>query len=336
MRIVELLQQSRVLIVFPIAPLSNLNYEKACVLFCIGAMYSQLGCRESRISTDGIRKSCNFFQHAAGCFKYIDKEIISDFRGTPPLDISSTSLRALVSLMLAQAQECIWQKAMMEHMKPGTIARLALKVAEYYESALTEHKHDGGATTTSIFTNQWQTYMQLKTAYFNAVAQYHKANECISQGRYGEEIGRLRLAEMHNRKALDCIVGSLGGGLFFGSNTNGLVHESFTKNVRALEESIERDLIRAERDNDLVYLEPVPDATQLPPILRSDMVKPMIPTGVVDPAQRWSTSHERPMFEKLVPFAVHQAASVYSDRKDFIISNSICGPCNEVQEEYKR
>lgn len=298
-------------------------------------MYSQLGCRESRISTDGIRKSCNFFQHAAGCFKYIDKEIISDFRGTPPDDISSTSLRALVSLMLAQAQECIWQKAMMEHMKPGTIARLALKVAEYYESASTEHKHDG-ATTRSIFTNQWQTYMQLKTAYFNAVAQYHKANECISQGRYGEEIGRLRLAETHNRKALDCIVGSLGGGLFFGNNTNGLVHESFTKNVRALEESIERDLMRAERDNDLVYLESVPDATQLPPILRSDMVKPMIPTGVVDPAQRWSNSHERPLFEKLVPFAVHQAASVYSDRKDFIVSNSICAPCNEVQEEYQK
>ncbi|KAG5455478.1 MAG: BRO1 domain-containing protein [Olpidium bornovanus] len=40
----------------------NLNYEKACILFNIGAMYSQLGEGENRTSADGLKKACLHFQ----------------------------------------------------------------------------------------------------------------------------------------------------------------------------------------------------------------------------------------------------------------------------------
>lgn len=241
------------------------------------------------------------------------------------------SLRSLQSLMLAQAQECIWQKAVMEHMKHGTIARLAIKVADFYNDVVPDN---------SLFLpSEWQSYIKIKACYFNAVAQYQKANECISQGRYGEEIGRLRVADSYNRKALDSIASSTRTILRRGGGGGFSMQESFIKDVKLLQEAIERDLIRAEKDNDVIYLETVPEPSQLAPILRSDMVKPIVPADIVDPTHWKKTSDgelNRPLFERLVPFAVHQAASVYADRKEFIVKMEIQAHCEQMSEEYSK
>ncbi|KAI9023694.1 BRO1-like domain-containing protein [Phycomyces nitens] len=299
----------------------NLFFEKSCILFSIGAVYSQLGCTEQRLSSDSIRKACSYFQQAAGCFKYIQREIVPDMRVVPMCDVSPEVLGTLIHLMLAQAQECVWQKAMMEHLKHGTIARLAIKVADFYESVLKD--------IPSCIPEEWQTYTRIKASYFVAVAQYHKANECISQGRYGEEIGRLRVAEKANRCALDLIVSS------FQLAQNGVMHAGVFNEVRQLEEVIEHDLIRAEKDNDIVYVETVPEEAQLSPILRSDMVKPVIPPDLLEPAY-WKRHPEveirRPLFQALVPFAVHQAASMYKDKKELVVSE-ITSQCAKLNEE---
>ncbi|KAG0167349.1 pH-response regulator protein palA/rim20 [Apophysomyces sp. BC1015] len=297
---------------------SNLNYEKACVLFTMGAIFSHLGCNESRISTEGIRKACNYFQHAAGCFKYVQTDILPDMRTVPPTDLSHESLNACISLMLAQAQECVWQKAVMEHMKHGTIARLAIKVADFYE-----------AIEMGTLPPEWQTYVQIKASYFAANAQFQKANECISQAKYGEEIARLRLAEFHNRKALDAIASTFG----FLRGAVVQLPRSLLNDIRQLEESIERDLMRAEKDNDVVYLETVPEEGKLAPVLRSEMVKPAIPADVLNPADRLQSEAARPLFESLVPFAVHQAASVYADRKHYVVNVDIIERCKELRDE---
>jgi hypothetical protein len=42
--------------------ISNLNYEKACVLYRIAGLYSEFGCSQNWVSTDGIRKACQYFQ----------------------------------------------------------------------------------------------------------------------------------------------------------------------------------------------------------------------------------------------------------------------------------
>jgi programmed cell death 6-interacting protein len=41
----------------------------------------------------------------------LDGVIIPEMRITPPLDMSSETLNVLINTMLAQAQECFWQKA---------------------------------------------------------------------------------------------------------------------------------------------------------------------------------------------------------------------------------
>jgi hypothetical protein len=40
----------------------NMNYEKACVLYSIGAVYSQLGIAEERATTEGVKRACKYFQ----------------------------------------------------------------------------------------------------------------------------------------------------------------------------------------------------------------------------------------------------------------------------------
>lgn len=40
----------------------NGYFEKACVLFSIASMYSELGCSESKDSAEGARQSCIYFQ----------------------------------------------------------------------------------------------------------------------------------------------------------------------------------------------------------------------------------------------------------------------------------
>lgn len=224
--------------------------------------------------------------------------------------------------MMAQAHECIWQKAVMEHMKHGTVARLAVKVADLYEAFLSNiHKN--------MIPDDWSHNVEAKANYFQAVAQYQKANEAISNGRYGEEIARLRLAKTSNTAAL--------------THTKAL-HPSFVDQLTALDQSIDRDLIRAEKDNDLVYMETVPEPSQLTPILRSDMVKPTVPNFVTHP-NYWLVLADRPndplfikrpLFDKLVPFAVHQAISVFADKKDYIVKVDIVGKNQELNADQQR
>ncbi|CAO3677492.1 unnamed protein product [Umbelopsis ramanniana] len=313
----------------------NLNYEKACVLYSIAAMQSQLGVSENRATADGVRKACMYFQNAAGAFKHLQDVVIPEIRTAPTKDMTTSALNTLVSLMLAQAQECVWQKAAIDHLRDGTIARLAIQVAEYYDSA---YDLATNSSISGLYPQSWLSHMQIKTLHFKAAAQFRKATECISQNKYGEEIARLQLAESYVKKGLDMS----GSFLSRGSGVNEMV----INDLKSLQQIIQSNLARAQRDNDVIYLEPVPSSSALPPIVKSGMVKPMPTTEITDPVQLMmdnERSHGKmpypllglPLFQKLVPFAVHQAASVYFDRKERVLKVDIIGKLDELTGVYQ-
>lgn len=228
-------------------------------------------------------------------------------------------LDSLIALMMAQAHECIWQKAVMEHMRHGTVARLAIRVSDFYDLFL----------SSNLIPDTWKLYGVTKSNYFKSYAQYQKANEAISNGRYGEEIARLNLATASNALALQS------------STKSGLLNAAFIDQIHQLQHAIDRDLSRAEKDNDVVYMESIPE--DLAPILRSDMVKPSLPQFVLNPSY-WLTLADRPdnelfikrpLFELLVPFAVHQAASVYADKRDYIVKVEIVAKHQDLKSEYQ-
>ncbi|OZJ06787.1 hypothetical protein BZG36_00149 [Bifiguratus adelaidae] len=295
----------------------NLNYEKACILYNIGAMYSQLGSSENRSAGEGVKRACGYFQNAAGCFRHLQDVVIPEMRIPPTLDMSTAALNVLINLMLAQAQECFWQKAVIDGLKDGTIARLANKVGDFYDIAFDLATN---SSISGLYYPSWITHMQVKALHFSAAAQYRKASECIFQNKYGEEIARLQLAQDYVNKALD-----LRG-----------IRDPVYNDLKSLQEIIQKDLKRAEKDNDVIYLEPVPSSSSLPVIPRTEMVKPSVSAEIGDPIslmmRNESTGNRSnmphpimglPLFQKLVPFAVHQAASVYVDRKERIVKEEI-------------
>ncbi|KAI8636133.1 BRO1-like domain-containing protein [Parasitella parasitica] len=47
--------------------ISNLNYEKCCVLYRMAGMYSELGSLQNTMSTESTRKACQYFQVSKKC-----------------------------------------------------------------------------------------------------------------------------------------------------------------------------------------------------------------------------------------------------------------------------
>jgi programmed cell death 6-interacting protein len=250
-------------------------------------------------------------------------------RISPTVDLSTYALKALVNLMLAQAQECVWQKAAMDQLRDGTIARLAIKIANFYDAA---YELATNSSIQSVFPRPWLTHMQVKTLHFNAAAQFRKSCECISKNRYGEEIARLQLANGYVKRAFEMLRS---------------VSPSVVNDLKSLQQIIQTNLARAVKDNDVIYLEQIPSPSALPPIQQFEMVQPEAPADVLDPVSLMLNNEQRsdslphpviglPLFQKLVPFAVHQAASVYVDRKERIIKEDIIGRLDELTEVFDR
>ncbi|KAF9913213.1 pH-response regulator protein palA/rim20 [Lobosporangium transversale] len=293
----------------------NMYYERACICFNIGAMYSQLGNNENRSTVEGLKRACSYFQNSAGTFQHLRDTIIPELRIAPTVDISTASLTVYIQLMLAQAQECFWQKGALDQIKDGLIAKLAAKVADYYTAANEGATH---SSVSSLFTTPWTSQMQAKAFHFNAVSQYRKSCECISQNKYGEEIARLQIAERLVSSGLDL-------------QRN--LRETVVSDLRSLQSAIHRNLSRAEKDNDIIYLEPIPAETALASIGRVDMSKATIIPEISNPVPLMNEHNILlgvPLFSRLVPFAVHQAASVYTERKERLVKEDIGGKFDEL------
>ncbi|KAL9538338.1 hypothetical protein MBANPS3_011006 [Mucor bainieri] len=290
-----------------------------------GAVYSQLGNAENRSTTEGIKRACNYFQHAAGCFQMLLDTVVPEMRIAPTIDLSLYALQTLINLMLAQAQECVWQKAAMDQLRDGTIARLALKIAEFYDAAC---ELASNSSISNVYPKSWLTHMHIKALHFNAAAQFRKSCECISQDKYGQEVARLQMASEFVKRAFEL------------RHAKSSVAPSVMNDLRGLQQIISTNLARAEKDNDVIYLESIPLPAELPAITKTQMVKAQAPTEIADPV---SLMHDKdlphpviglPLFQKLVPFAVHQAASVYVDRKERLIKEDIIHKLEELNSVY--
>ena len=114
------------------------------MLFSLAALYSSLGAGESRKEGESIKRAISAFQTSAGILHYLVTEMtplishlssgLNARNGDP--DVKPAMLSCLREAMLAQAQECFWQKAVVDRLKDATIAKLAIGVSDLYGSAL--------------------------------------------------------------------------------------------------------------------------------------------------------------------------------------------------------
>ncbi|KAJ3087972.1 pH-response regulator protein palA/rim20 [Quaeritorhiza haematococci] len=272
----------------------DLGFEKACVLFNIGALYSHLGAAESLTTIDGMKRAAACFQSAAGVFNelYENSQASARFNCTP--DLTTPTLSALLNLMLAQAQEIYWRKAVADNIKHGTVAKVANKVAELYELA------HGQAVASGAFPQAWLTQMEIRSWHLQAAAHYRKAQEANEATNYGDGVSHLQKADTLIKRALSV-----------DSNLLKLVSPQIVNELKATQSKLATDLEQAVKDNDIVYMQPVPRAEDLPVIGKVALANPTSVAGLAD-----AVSLGTPLFENLVPYAVHQAASIYTAKKD--------------------
>ena len=283
---------------------NNLRYELANILFNLGALYSQLAFAGNRTTSDGLKQAATQARDGAGLFHFLRTEIIPDMRGTPPEDMDSATLESLERLCLAQAQESFWQKAVKDGMRDGTIARLSAQVSDYYSQA------GDLAIKSDAISTEWIHHFQAKHHHFAAAAQFRQSRDCLEKRQYGEEVARLR-------DSVACVNEAL--------KEQRWINRTVLGDLQGLKTRVTEELKRAEKDNDVIYMLPVPPKTEMRLLERANMVQPKPPKEVVDGISMLGPNQPfgNPLFEKLVPYAVHQAASIYADRRDRLVNQSI-------------
>jgi programmed cell death 6-interacting protein len=212
---------------------NNLKFELANVLYNLAALYSQLAVSAHRGTAEGLKSACNYFCLAAGVISHIKTAVIPELRSTPPEDMDIPTLESVQQLLLAQAQECFWQKAVIDGYKDASIAKLAARVSDLYNSA-----GDWGVKSESI-SSEWIHHTTAKHHHFAAAAQYRQACDCLERRKYGEEVARLR-------DSLVCVNEALKEARY--------INKTVLVDLNGLKNKVQEDLKRAEKDNDLIYL----------------------------------------------------------------------------------
>ncbi|KAF5751868.1 ALG-2 interacting protein X [Tripterygium wilfordii] len=271
----------------------NIHLEKAAVLFNLGAAYSQLGLSFDRTTVEGRRQASHAFIGAAGAFAFLrdNAAIKASMGSSTTVDVSVECVGMLERLMLAQAQECVFENTVAKGSTPGVRAKISRQVGLYYEEAL------AALSVTPLkehFDKAWISHVQLKAVLLYAEACYSYSLELHEKEEIAEEIARLRSGVSALAEAKKSSKGAAA---------------QLLDAVSKLEVNLNRNLERAVKENDRVYLMRVPSPSSLPPLPAFSMVKPMAMNEVLD------ASKEK-MFGSLVPDSSAKALSRYTEMVD--------------------
>ncbi|RXN17365.1 rhophilin-2 isoform X1 [Labeo rohita] len=148
----------------------NISLEKASMLFNMAALYSQIGTRADRQTQAGLEDAIDAFQKSAGVLHYLKET----FTHTPSYDMSPAMLSMLIRLMLAQAQECLFELITLpgirnEFFSLLRIAQEAAKVGETYSEVHQSMIQTPIKNNVPFF---WTTMSELKISHYKSLAHY--------------------------------------------------------------------------------------------------------------------------------------------------------------------
>uniref|UniRef100_A0A8C2AHM5 Rhophilin, Rho GTPase binding protein 2 n=1 Tax=Cyprinus carpio TaxID=7962 RepID=A0A8C2AHM5_CYPCA len=191
----------------------NISLEKASILFNMAALYSQIGTRANRQTQAGLEDAITAFQKSAGVLHYLKET----FTHTPSYDMSPAMLSMLIRLMLAQAQECLFEQITLpgirnEFFSLLRIAQEAAKVGETYSEVHQSMIQTPIKNNVPFF---WTTMSELKTNHYNSLAHYfvstalldHQLYDAMPEGRSPLDIlkdkaERRRIGKAHLQRSI--------------------------------------------------------------------------------------------------------------------------------------
>ncbi|OZJ06511.1 hypothetical protein BZG36_00520 [Bifiguratus adelaidae] len=286
----------------------SLAFEKASVIFNIAATLSAVAATQNRGEPEGRKRAFNFFQAAAGMFSYIN----DNFLHAPSQDLGRETVKLLVDLMLAQAQECFVENSIRENKKDALIAKLASHAAYVYGTCV-----DGiqDALNKGLLDRSWLLVCQIKNKYFQAMSQRHRAMASTGEGKYGEGVARYQIAETHAKEASK-LAQQLNGS-FSHATTPTLPPDTataLTEITKAYLAVCTEEKNTAVKDNDIIYHEPVPNEGVIKPVEKTSAVK-TVPISDLYGQSEVQKIIGPDIFNRLIPLSVHESSSMYSEEK---------------------
>jgi len=240
----------------PYTMTTNLLYEKACVLFNIAALATQISQKQAddeAKTEESLKTSVRMFQLAAGLFSAVSAPVPeSSTEQKPTPDLSSECAQALSGLCLAQAQEVVLRKAISDNKKDAVIAKISHQTGLMYEETLRLLEIP---SVKALVPKDWLTVCAGKSKLFSGLSHWFMSKSCKENKSIGEEISRLQLAETNLQSAKSTLPSPYQG------------------DVSQWISTVQDALTSAKKDNDFIYFEKVPPAEDLGIIEGATVVK---------------------------------------------------------------
>ncbi|XP_054011756.1 tyrosine-protein phosphatase non-receptor type 23 isoform X1 [Hylaeus anthracinus] len=308
-----------------VCSLANIRFEIISILYNIGSMHTQLGARTERTSADGMKIACAHFQCAAWAFEHLK----NSYPQPSGVDLAPELMTFMHQLCLAQAQECILEKSMLDNRKPTIVAKVARQIVDYFTLALTTLEQGGsedGTISDTVGTKiykSWKRYVKFKKAYHLAVTHLYQGLAAEEQRKMGERVAFYNVALASLNEAQLIYANAKGSiGITGAADEKTIVEEAltFTNDV------IEGKRKAAKNENEFIYHEEVPEKETLPTVKGASLVKG-ISFSINDPEVSGPD-----IFARLVPMKVHEASSLYSEEKAKIL-RSVGGKVEEKDQQ---
>jgi programmed cell death 6-interacting protein len=299
---------------------SSIHFEKAAVLFNVGAALTQSALAvPERSSTDaGLKEAARRFQEAAGVFAALRDGPGLKLEPPRPVDVGPECASMLERLCLAQAQELTFDKARLggsgggggaaggnpassspaAATSPAVRARLAAGAAALYSEV-------GRALAcqplASHFDRSWAVHASVKAALYLGEAGAAAAAALHAADEVAPEIARLRDASAQLAPAR--------------AQSKACARE-LADALSALDARLAAALAKAERENATVYLQRVPAISELPAIAPAVLVKPIAPTDLDGASDAEGGGG---LFSSVIPDSSAKALSQYTARVDDLV-----------------
>ncbi|CAL1535665.1 unnamed protein product [Lymnaea stagnalis] len=290
----------------------DIKFEQACILYNIGSLHSLLGALDTRHNAEGMKVSCTHFQCAAWAFELLRNNYCSTSMST---DMSFELLNFHIYLMLAQAQECILEKSMIDNRKNSITAKVAAKVVEFYKDTCTLiDQADQKQQINSRMHKEWSKRLIMKSAFYQSITYYFLGRDAEEAEKPGECLAYYTAARDELNKAIQLAKHEV-------PEVQECLH--FAKDV------VMGKYESAKKDNDFVYHAKVPALDTLPEIKGASLVK-----GIpFNPTDKEISGPD--IFQKLVPMEAHEASSVYSEEKAKL-SRTVVGEIEQKNMELEQ
>jgi hypothetical protein len=246
--------------------------------------------------------------------------INENFLHAPSTDLSREVVHLLIGIMSAQSSEIFTEKLVEENKAASLVARAANQAAAQYNTVVDEIKEFQGK---GIVDKSWLSIIQIKAKFFISVAQYYRSITDGAAAKHGAALVRLKLADTAAQEAQR--LANTFTYTFLSTATPTLPHDaatSLSEITKAHATLCSEAKVQAQKDNDLIYHEILPSEASLPQIEKLPAAAPITIQEIFGNPDV-SKLIGPDIFGRLVPLAVHESASVYSEEKAKVVRQEV-------------